>query len=301
MRLRAIIGWGVFFFLVAIIAHSLPSPTGTVYFFKGKQRFRARDYEGAIQAFKRSVSSDPKFARGYVELGSSYYALKRYSEAEDAFKTAMAIEADSCAACGLGMVYRIGGKNSDAEVLLRKSIQLNPLDTCPYNQLGRMYYDSRVYPKAIEVFRQELKIKPNAVTYHFVANALYRSRRVEESLNSYREATLLDPDYEEVLVDIARVYNDLGRNAEANEALKKAVKLEPNDQKAHVFLGVTEFISGNREGAMEQYEWLLKKNPALAAELIKSLTELSAEVEKLERMKSRGQTPASVAKHQTQQ
>ena len=31
-------------------------------------------------------SSDPEFARGYVELGLSYYELEKYAEAEQAFK-----------------------------------------------------------------------------------------------------------------------------------------------------------------------------------------------------------------------
>ena len=303
MRLRPIIGWGVFFFIIALIAHSLPSPTATFYYLKGQQRLGARNYEGAVQAFRQSVTSDPTFARGFIDLGTSYYALEQFSDAEDAFNQAMSIAEDSCAACGLGMVYRVEGRHSDAESILRKSIQLNPSDTCPYNQLGRMYYDAKAYPKAIEAFRELLRLRPNAVTHHFVANSLYRSGQVEESLKSYQEATRLAPNYEEVLVDVARAYSDLGRNAEANEALQKAVKLEPDDQEAHALLGVTEFVSGNRKGAMEQYEWLLMRSPSLAAELMKGLAELSVDVEKLERMQSakRERLPESVPRRQIPQ
>jgi hypothetical protein len=39
---------------------------------------------------------------------------------------------------------------------------------------------------------------------------------------------------------------------------------------------------------MEQYQWLLIKNPKLAAELLKGLQELSPSVEKLEKLSSRG-------------
>ena len=131
MRLRPIIGWAVFFFLAAIVAQALPSPRGTFYFLKGKYCFTLRDYQAASVAYRESVNSDPNFARGYVELGSAYYALKNYSEAEQAFKTAMSIEEDSCASCGLGMVYRVQGRRYEAEAALGRSIQLNPRDTCP--------------------------------------------------------------------------------------------------------------------------------------------------------------------------
>jgi tetratricopeptide (TPR) repeat protein len=285
MRMRPMVGWGIFLFLVAIIIHLVPTPRAAYYYIKGSERLAARDYEAAAGAFRESVDSDPNFARGYVELGASYYALEKYPEAEQAFKQAMSIKEDSCAACGLGMIYRVQGRRDEAETSLRNSIKLDPKDSCPYNQLGRMYYDAEEYPKAIEAFEQELKLVPNAVSYHFLANSLYYNKRVEDSIASYQKATLIDPKFEKALLDLGRAYLDLRRYPQATDCFQRAVKLDPEDQKAHSFLAVTQFISGNKQGAMEEYMWLLKKNPTLAAELLRGFYELEDEAHKAEKTK----------------
>jgi len=280
MRIRSMMGWGVFLFLASIIFQALPNPKATYYFFKGKERFSSRNYEAAEAAFRESVNSDPNFERGFVELGVTYCTLEKYPEAEQAFKQAMSIEPDSCAACGLGMVYRIQERKDEAEAALRQSIKLNSKDDCPFNQLGRMYYDEKEYSKAIEAFDQELKLKPSAVSYHFLANSLYYSKRTKESIAPYLKATSLNPKYEEVLVDLGRAYHELGQYPEANDALERAVKLDPEDEKARSFLAVTQFITGNKQAAMEQYRWLLKKNPSLASQLLQGFYELSEAAKK---------------------
>ena len=38
---------------------------------------------------------------------------------------------------------------------------------------------------------------------------------------------------------------------------------------------------------MEQYQWLVERNPKLAAELLNGFKELSSDVEKLEKLKAR--------------
>ena len=286
MHMRSILGWGVFLFLMSILVHILPNPRATYYFIKGKQRFSSRNYEGAAAAFRESVNSDPNFARGFVELGITYRVLEKYPEAEQALKQAMSVEPDSCAACGLGIVYLLQNRRDEAEASLRESIKLNPKDVCPYNQLGRMYYDAKEYSKAIEAFEQEIKLQPSAGSYHFLANSLYFSKKTDEAIAAYLKATQLDPTYEEALVDLGRAYHEIGRETEANAVLEQAVKLDPEDQKARSFLGVTQFMCGNKQAAMEQYKWLLKKNPTLANELLRGFYELSDAMEKADKAKA---------------
>jgi len=287
MRLRPIIGWAVFSIIVATVIQIFPSsPRATFYFFKGRQRMAAKDYEGAVAAFQQSVEANPSFARTFIDLGFSYCELQKYSQAEQAFKQAMAIQPDSCAACGLGKVYRVQNRRADAEKYLRTSMQLNPQDSCALNQLGRMYYDAKEYPKAIEAFEQEVKLNPNAVSFHFLANAFHHSGKIKESIQYYIEATHANPNYENVLVDLGSAYHELGRTTEAFDVFERAVKLQPDDQKARAFLGVMQFEMGNREGAMQQYRWLLKKNPELAAELLRGYEDLSEDAKKVELLKS---------------
>ena len=286
MRFRSILGWVVFFAIIAVIAQSLSPARAIYYLFQGKQRFHARNYQAALDSYKKSVGANPDFARGYVELGGTYFILNKYPEAEDAYKHAIAIQDDSCARCGLGRLYRSTNRTAEAEAELRKSIELNSKDSCPYYELGRLYYDTKQYAKAFDVFEQRNKLTHDAVTYHFLANCNYRLGKVQESLPFYELAASLSPDYEDVFIDQARAYNDLGRVGEAAKALERAIELNPENVQAHAYLGVIRFLQNDREAALREYQWLLNKDPKVAAELKSGLEELEREAKPMRRNKA---------------
>src|SRR6266545_222860 len=271
MRIRPVIGWGVFFVLITIIANYVPSGLGSIYFFKGKLLSVSGDYQAAVQAYQRSISSDPKFARTYVELGSSFLALEKYSDAEAAFKQAMTIDDDACASCGLGMVYYRQGREDEAAKTLKKAISLNPKDTCAYDQLGRMYYDLGQYTESIEAFRQEVELQPSSVAYHFLGNGYYFTEKLEDALAAYQEAIRLTPNYEEAYIELGKVYIRLGCHADAIDSYQHALKLQPDDVIAHVGLGFTQFKQGNKDAAMRQYRILRELDPKWAERLLREI------------------------------
>lgn len=89
----------------------------------------------------------------------------------------------------------------------------------------------------------------------------------------------------------------LARYSDASNAFEQALKLAPDDLQAHAFLGVTEFLDGNKEAAMKQYDYLLQHNPAIAAELLRGFGELSEELRKVERIKADRQKLRSEQNH----
>ena len=285
MRLRPAIGWAVFIGLSSIIAQALPSPLGTYYFFQGQYFSRQRQYGSAAEAYNKSITSDPGFARGHIELGTTYFQLENYPEAEKQYQQAMAIKEDSCAACGLGMVYRQEKRNDEAETILQKAIKLNPSDTCAYNQLGRLYYDLEKYPLAADSFTTLVKFAPTSVNYYFLASSLYESGRAKDSIEYYRRALKLDQYNAALCIDLATAYSQLARYQEAEAALELAVLAKPDSIKARSFLGVTYYLRGKVDAAMEQYHWVLGKDPKIAAEMLKGYQEIADKMNELQNKK----------------
>lgn len=265
------IGWGVFFLLIAIIANFVPSGLGSFYFMKGKRLANSGDHQAAVQAYQQSIGSDPRFARTYVELGTSYLELEKYSEAEASFKQATVIADDSCAQCGLGMAYYRQGRKDEAAKTLNRAISLNPKDTCPYDQLGRMYYDLGQYAESIEAFRQEIKLKPSSVAYHFLGNGYYFNEKFDDAVAAYREALRLTPNYEEAYIELGKVYNRLGRHGDAIDSYQHALKIQPDNVIAHVGLGFNELKQGNRDAAIRQYRILRGLDPKWAELLLREI------------------------------
>jgi tetratricopeptide (TPR) repeat protein len=267
MRLRPIIGWVIFIFIVAIIAQAMPSVTGSYYFVKGKRLYSKGDYKGAAEAYERSVSSDPKFARGYVELGSAYRGLEDYAQAEKAFAKAVSIEEDSCAQCGLGMVYHLQHKNREAEAALKRAIELNPGDECAFYQLGSLYYDEERYQEAIQAFLTETLLRPRAGTYHFIGNSYRYTGKFDEAVSAYRDALRLNPEYKRVFVDLGHAYYGLGRYREAINAYRQAIEADSGNVDARVALGLSELRHGDVDAGLEQYQIVQKLDPERAEAL----------------------------------
>ena len=86
MRLRPAIGWAVFIGLSSIIAQILPSPLGTYYYLQGQYLSAKGEYESAAEAYNKSVSSDPGFARGHIELGTAYARIENFADAEKQYQ-----------------------------------------------------------------------------------------------------------------------------------------------------------------------------------------------------------------------
>jgi tetratricopeptide (TPR) repeat protein len=268
MTKRSIFGWAVFLFLIVTLAQQMPSIPGYFYFIRGERNLSQGRYQSALADYQRSVGFDPKFARAYVEMGASYRQLKKYAEAEAAFKQAMSIDNDSCASCGLGMVYSELRRYEEADKAFKKAISLGPNDVCAFEQSGRMYYEEGKYQETIAAFKQASALQPRATTYHFLGNAYAFLQRFDEALNAYRQAVQLDPDYQPAYSELGAAYYRLQRPKEAAAAFEQAIRLKRDDAKAYLGLGMAQLALGNKTGAREQYRRLQSLNPQWAAVLL---------------------------------
>ncbi|HET6862454.1 MAG TPA: hypothetical protein VFH91_05385, partial [Pyrinomonadaceae bacterium] len=80
-------------------------------------------------------------------------------------------------------------------------------------------------------------------------------------------------------------YSRFARYPEAEAALELAVYAEPDSIKARSFLGVTNYLRGNVSGAMEQYHWVLGKDPKIAAEMLKGYQEIADKMNEVQNKK----------------
>ena len=279
MTTRKTVGWLVFAALVVLIIVQVPTIAASFLYGTGSSFYRAGKYQAAVTAFKSAVTIKPSFARGYIELGTSYLALKKYAEAEKAYLKARGIDDDSCAACGLGMTYNSLGRHDDAEKEFQRSMRLNPNDVCPYSQSGSMYYDLGKYSQAITAFKQAVALYPSYGNYMGLANSYVYMRDYEPAVDAYKQAIQIDPKKVRAHYQLGIAYDFQQRYEESIKVYNDVLKLEPDHEGALYYLALAYAARHNKRAAIEQYEQLRKINEETAAELLMGI-ELTANRER---------------------
>jgi len=271
MTKRKTVGWLVFATLMMLILVELPGVGARVCYMAGTKFYASGNYTAAATAFSGAVLLSQGSARGYVELGSTYLALKKYAYAEKAFLKARGKNDESCASCGLGMAYHGLGRNDDAETAFKRAISLDPSDVCAYYQSGKMYYNLGRYSEAIAAFKHALTLNPSFGTYEYLGNTYVYARDYEPGVDAYKKAIQLDSKDVGVHFQLGIAYDYLRRYEESIKEYKEALKLNPEHESAHYSLALAYVALHNKPAALQQYEMLRKIDSDRAAELIEHI------------------------------
>jgi len=89
----------------------------------GRARYRARQFDGAIQAFLEGIAADPNYGPNYARLADVYIALGRYGEALKWLdKGRQILGGTRRQVDGYGLVYALSGQRAEAESVLRELV-----------------------------------------------------------------------------------------------------------------------------------------------------------------------------------
>ena len=107
---------------------------------------------------------------------------------------------------------------------------------------------------------------------------LYRKGHLKNSERALQSALELAPNRDEVMIDLGRVYSELGQDRVALKYFLKAAQVAPKNPRVYVNLGSIYMLMGNRADAVKAYQTFVKLAPAddsEAREVRKILEKLS--------------------------
>jgi adenylate cyclase len=84
----------------------------------GLRLYIARQYDSAIEHYRKTLETDPNFAPAQMRLGSAYVQKRMFEEAVAAFQKAVGVAAAPWQMVSLGYVYALSGKTDEARRLL---------------------------------------------------------------------------------------------------------------------------------------------------------------------------------------
>ncbi len=79
-----------------------------------------RQYDRAIEQYRKAIELDPNFAESYIWLGKAYERKSRYAEAIAAFQKAVALRAASVDKGALGHALAVAGRRDEAQQVLNE-------------------------------------------------------------------------------------------------------------------------------------------------------------------------------------
>ena len=183
---------------------------------------------------------------GFAKLG-----MRRFDEALELFTRAAAAD-PGLPEPRLGLALVAFSRNQRFQGLsdMLSATLLDPRVSLYQTSLGKGYYASRAFDKALESYDQAARLDPADPTPHLYKGIAYtdlnrpgeaiaelnRSIELNDNRGMFRSRLLLDRDLAVRNFDLAKAYNQLGMGEWAFAKALTAVKKDPFDSSAHLFL-----------------------------------------------------------------
>ena len=132
-----------------------------------------------------------------------------------------------------GVILKDLGKLPEAELLIRKAIELNPNFAEPYNNLGIILKDIGNLKEAELLIRKAIELKPDfANAYYNLGNILIDSGNLKGAELSTRKAIALNPNFAEAYFNLGNILKRYGNIEQAQISYSQAIALKPDFTKA---------------------------------------------------------------------
>jgi tetratricopeptide (TPR) repeat protein/TolB-like protein len=240
---------------------------------RGREYMERRDVPGklqlAVDAFRRAVARDPKFAAAYAALGEAswllYFQTRQQpwvDRAKEAILEALRLDPQqSEVRLSLAQLLKGTGRTDEALAELRRVVAVQPDNDDAHRLMGQILSDRAQVDAAIIEFNEAIRLRPGFWTnYMSLATAYFKAGRLQEAARSYLRVTELQPDNAWAFGNLGVTYMELGANRRAIESLEKSLAITPD---AYTFanLGTVRYWQGDFEGAARATQDAIKLLP----------------------------------------
>jgi tetratricopeptide (TPR) repeat protein len=250
--------------LAAILFCSLSSIAQTKDFVDlGNERYKNKDYEGAILDYYKELEKNPKSTAAYYNIGISNNALNKYPEAVNAFNKAVEIDATYV----LGYIGRSKSwnylKNYDAALNdINKAIELDPKNKDAYSHRITLKRQKGDYDALIADYGKIAEIDPTDKSAYNSRGFYKRLKRdYYGALGDYTTAISLDPKYISAYTNRASTWVDLKENQKAIDDNTKVIEMDPTKASGYTSRASTKRRIKDYEGSLADFDKAIELDP----------------------------------------
>ena len=210
-------------------------------------------------------------------------------QAEAIYRQILAVDTSNFYALNfLGCLCRLRGLYSEGIELLKKAVEIDPLNVNCLVSLGNILGDAGDDNAAIPYFLRAIEIKGDCavareslgdslckegryeesekmlksalcinprshLSWFNLGVAFFRQEKFSEAIASYRKANELNPDYAEAYINLGIVLEKKGEVEESISSYRKAIKVKPDFADAYINLALLLQEMGDAEAAADAF------------------------------------------------
>jgi tetratricopeptide (TPR) repeat protein len=227
---------------------------------KGITANSTKNYDEAVEYFKKAVAVEPNYARGHVNLGVAYSMMNDNDKALASFEEAVRVDPTSIEAWeNLGITYQSMREYTKAREAFAKVVELDPEYVNGKFALADMYFNEGNHQKALEFYEQaaeELGDDP-ALQYQIGASN-FSLENYNGAAMAFQKAAALSKDsdvdlYRDAMYNLAIAYFRLEEFQAARATTEQLLELEKTAD-LHELLGRILSKLGLKDEAIKEYE-----------------------------------------------
>jgi tetratricopeptide (TPR) repeat protein len=208
----------------------------------GKRAFAEKDFPRAEKVLREAIEGGADFPDLHYYLGLICHQRGKFHQAVEHFDKAVALNP------------------SYAEALISLSITLNDMGRYEEAKTAYQRASDSVAPHGVPVKGSLFRGK--MANLHAELGVLYLALgQYDDSIEEYRKALLIAPDYPDLRIRLAMSLREAGRFAESLAEVEKVLAVRKNDVSALVQRGILSYLSGNKGEARQSWEEALYVDP----------------------------------------
>lgn len=217
----------------------------------------------AIGALREIVAADPRNAVFRASLARALRQEGKLREAIPIYREAVALSPEDPEAWyNLAVTLQEAGLLKEASTAVREAIRRDPRRPEAHDALGIAYSEAGELVHARDEFQRALEIDPrDAHAWNNLGNVYRAGGQFDQAAASFAKAAALSPAYADPLNGLGVIEVQRDRPLAAIPYFDRALVLAPDFYEAQLNRGIALQMTGNRRGAAEQFEALLRALP----------------------------------------
>jgi tetratricopeptide (TPR) repeat protein/TolB-like protein len=193
-----------------------------------------REYDQALEDFKRALDRDPANDLVYARIAFVYQQQRRDPEAEQAYLKAISLAQKSWWPHGYyGAFLSSRERYDEAEAQFRIANEIAPDNPRILSNLGGVLWNRQRQAEARVAFEKSIQLYPTSGALSNYATLEFRDKRFAEAAAIYKRATQLGPRDYRIWRNMALAYSQLGgeqAGVEARDAFRTAQGLAEQER-----------------------------------------------------------------------